>query len=232
MAIGYDTFYNYMQKSDEGKETASMLVSAAKKLAFADTVRAYKGNNTRWININDNFQGVISGGVMALILAMADEKEVAEEVIYLSENVLRSMQLAVSLFTPDGGYYEGISYSEYMLDNLTMGITALFNSCKTDYGLGNAKGFSNAGDFFLYMQTGKNRFNFSDCEASASNTMLPAFFARYYKKIDAAKLTVKQNKFRAFKSSVLYWMQYCKALEIWGDSQNSSPALDKYFYYK
>lgn len=230
LAIGYDTFYNYMQKSNEGKETASMLVLAAKNLAFADTVSAYKGNNIRWININDNFQGVISGGVMALILAMADEKEVEDEIIYLSENVLRSMQLAVSLFTPDGGYYEGISYSEYMLDNLTMGITALFNCCQTDYGLGNAKGFSNAGDFFLYMQTSKNRFNFSDCEPGATNTMLPAFFARYYKKTDAAKLTVKQNKYRAFKSSVLYWMQYYKALELWGDSQNLSPELDKYFY--
>lgn len=230
MAVGYDAFYNYLMQSSEGQENAALFREAVKRLPFADAIKAYKGGGgVHWINICDNFQGVISGGMMALLLSVADEEDVREEVLYLLENVLRSMQLAVSLYAPDGGYFEGVAYSEYMLTNLSNAITSLFNCCGTDWGLGNAKGFRNAGEFFVYMQTPEHRFNFSDCSRPATNTMLPAFFAHYYGSVSAAKMTILENEYRDTSYDMSGYLHYDKAISIWGDADVSHYGTDKYF---
>ena len=244
MALGYDAFYNYMMQTDEGKEKAMYYRKRVRELPFRDTIDAillrrgremsggsYK--NVHWMKLCDNFQGVVGGGLMALALSMADEQDMYEDSMYMLENLIRTMEIAISLYMTDGGYFEGVGYSEYMLSNLTKGITALFNTCGTDYGFGNAKGFTNAGEFFVYMQTLENRLNFSDCTREASTTMIPAFFARYYGKTHAAEITVKENKLRGVlydAYDMLNYMQYYKSLDIYGRADISNQEIDKYYY--
>lgn len=241
MAVGYDAFYNYMMKTEEGREKAAYYRQRVRQLPFRDTLDALLGRQGRemlggkyitvhWMKLCDNFQGAIGGGLMALALSMADEEDMYEKSMYMLENLVRTMEIPVSLYMPDGGYFESVAYSEYMLTNLSNGITSLFNCCGTDYGLGNAKGFTNAGEFFVYMQTPENRLNFSDCDRTASNTMLPAFFARYYGKTHAAKMTIEENKFRDVSYDMLQWLNFYKAIEENGEVDISQLDTDRYYY--
>ncbi len=192
MAIGYDSFYNYMTQ-----EQRDLFKAAIKRLPFADTIRAYSGGGgVHWITIRDNFMGVIGGGMMALILAVADEEDLRDDVSYIAENLIKSLEIAISLYYPNGGYFEGVGYSEYMLGNLCMAIEAMFKCCNTDYGFEYAKGFTDAGHFFAYMQTTKARLNFSDCARGFSATYLPLWFGYRYGKTDTARLWYYINQIK------------------------------------
>lgn len=232
MAIGYDTFYNYFSATEEGRSKLESIKNAALRTALADTETAYKGEGgPRWIKLRDNFSGVIGGGVMALLLAMADESEVCGKAAYLLENLIKSNEIAVSLYAPDGGYFEGVSYSEYMLGNLTGGIEALFNCCGTDYGLGSAIGFSNAGSFINYMQSSKYNFNFHDCSAQASETYLPYWFAYRYGATAEAEIHYKKDSVRNAGISALGKYYYTMSCEKFGKPDVSDAPLDKYFLH-
>ena len=231
MAIGYDTFYNYLNQTDEGKEKLETIRKAADKLVFADTIKAYKNEGgPHWITLRDNFLGVIGGGVLCLALSMADEDDLTSDVGYLMENVLKSLQVAVSLYETNGGYYEGVSYSIYMLTNLVNGIEALYHCVGTDYSLGSAVGFKNAGDFLVYMKTPNNTFNFHDCAPGYTTTLLPSWFAYRYGQVNSSRIAYELNKLNGYTGHIMEFMNYSKANELYGESDLADSELDKYFY--
>lgn len=233
MAVGYDGFFNYFSKTDEGKATLAEIRAASKRLVLDDTKNAYlRKGGPRWVTIADNFQGVISGGVLSLALSMLDEASADgtyDDMIYIIENIVKSMEIAVSLYQTNGGYFEGVSYSEYMLGNLTKGIGALFNCFGSDYSLGSARGFTDAGSFFIYMQTINNRLNFHDCTPGVTSTMLPAWFAYHYGKTEAAEMTVLQNKIRNSSPDILGLLNYSRACDKYGKAEVSGMPLDMYY---
>ena len=231
MAIGYDTFYNYLNRTDAGKEKLETIRAAADKLVFADTIKAYKNQGgPHWITLRDNFLGVIGGGVLCLALSMADEDDLASDVGYLLENVLKSLQVAVSLYETNGGYYEGVSYSIYMLTNLVNGIEALYHCVSTDYSLGSSVGFKNAGDFLVYMKTPNNTFNFHDCAPGYTTTLHPSWFAYRYGQVESSRIAYELNKLNGYTGHIMEFMNYSKANELYGEGDLSDIDLDKYFY--
>ena len=163
MGVGFDSFYNYMMSSEQGKADLKYIKESILRMAYADHKQAYAGNGgPRWITLHDNFTGVIGGGMMALILAVCDEEDMQTDSEYLAENILKSLYTSAELYFPTGGYFEGVPYSDYMLGNLLIALEGMFKCCGTDYGIGSAPGFTKAGNFFTYMQTSKGCFNFHD----------------------------------------------------------------------
>ncbi len=230
MAIGYDSFYNYMIKTEHGQETLELMRETVARLAFADSIRAYRGEGgAHWPVIRDNFSGVVGGGVMALALAMADETELFEEISYLLENVIKSNEIAVSLFYPDGGYYEGVGYAEYMLRNLVISTEALFHCCGTDYGLGSARGFSETGSLFVYLQTPEESFNFHDSTPGALSVSFPYWFGLRYGEYETAHQAWEQNHLRRAPMEALGLLYYNKMIDQSGAANTAEQPLDKYF---
>ncbi len=230
MAIGYDSFYNYMIETTYGQETLELMREASSRLAFADSIRAYRGEGgAHWPVIRDNFSGVVGGGVMALALAMADETKFFEEISYLLENVIKSNEIAVSLFYPDGGYYEGVGYAEYMLRNLVLSTEALFHCCGTDYGLGSVRGFSKAGSLFVYLQTPEESFNFHDSTPGALTVGFPYWFGLRYGEYETAQQAWEQNRLRRAPMDALGLLYYSKMIDQSGAVDTAEQPLDKYF---
>ena len=229
MAIGYDSFYNFLQKSQEGKEIEEEIKDAAARLAFADTLSAYEGreNAPHWIKSVNNFSGFVSGGVIALCLSMADEYENEDDMAYLLENLINTLEISASLYGFDGGYYEGVSYAQYTFSNLLKGLCALQNCMGTDFDIGKAKGFADAGEFLLYMQTVKHRFNFSDATKDADRALHTPFFGYYYGKTDAMHMEMRENDVRGGTPSVLEYLLFSKAKEKYGKANELS--RDAYF---
>ena len=117
MGIGFDSFYNYMNSTPEGKKDIKYLKERMVELQYADHIASYSKGITSgptWITYQDNFVGCIGGGMMCMLLAICDEPGIEEESEYLLENVLRSLYIAAETFYPDGGYYEGLTYGDMM----------------------------------------------------------------------------------------------------------------------
>lgn len=223
MAVGFDSFYNYMSQEDR-----EFFKDAIKRLPFADTIRAYSGGGgVHWITIRDNFMGVIGGGVLSLALAVADEEDLREDAAFIAENVIKSLGIAVSLFYPNGGYFEGIGYSEYMIGNLCKSIESLFKCCGTDYGFEYAKGFTDAGHFLVYAQSSKYRLNFSDCDRYFSATYLPYWFGYRYGQTDTAKLWYHINTTRGANLGV--YSSYFVDKGIGFEASHNNMPLDAYY---
>ena len=232
MGIGFDMFYNYMLSSDAGKADMQYIKNRILALTYADHILAYTGKGgPHWITMQDNFLGVVGGGLMTLILAVADEPDMQESSEFLAENVLKSLEIAAGIYFPDGGYYEGIGYSTYMLDNFTLVLSGLFNTCGTDYGLGLAKGFSEAGDPFTYLQSVNNLVGYHDASDSYSSNLVREFWGWRYNKPEQAE-AARVNKAlggRTRDIRTLYYYQ--RAIDKAGyiPDINQLP-LDAYFY--
>lgn len=230
MAIGYDSFYNYLNKTASGKVKLQSYRNAIENLAFTDTILAYSGGDgPHWITIADNFSGVIGGGMLALCMAVADESQFKDKMPYLLENILKTNALSAVLYYNDGGYFEGVRYSEYMLTNLGVGIETLFKACNSDYGISNARGFKKAGSMFAYLNTPTQAFNFSDCEPQPSKQFVPLWFGYRYGEVGAAELNMKRMRMDGQrKESIRNIFFYKKMIEKYGETEENIP-LDNYF---
>lgn len=232
MGIGFDTFYNYMNSSKEGREDIQFIKESIKRLPYASYIPKYDGSkDAGCVDDRGNFLGPVCGGLMILGLAVCDEEDMQAQTGYLMENVIKSLGIAVSLFSPDGGYFESVSYGGYMLGNLTIAINALFNSCKTDYGLGSPRGFTDAGDSFTYLQSPDDAFNFHDCEEWYCLNDIREFFAYRYNKPETAELA-KIQKFLGGHDRDLHSLYYYdRAVKDKGLMPDvSAMPNDKYFH--
>lgn len=230
MAVGYDTFYKFMNQSSYGKSVIAKVKDAVSKLPFGDTKSALYGNvGVHWMHLKDNFQGVIGGGITALALAFADDVTMKNDLIYILENSLKTNEIMASLYGNDGGYFEGLSYSDYGLDNFTKGLEAILKCTGDDYGFSNCKGFTEAGGFFNYMETPEHLFGFSDCVTNFSSSMIPYWFAYRYGKVEDGEIAFLQNSQRNENISLWGLFYYSKAVDIYGKGDITKVPLDKNF---
>lgn len=233
IGIGFDTFYNYMNSTPEGRENIEYIKTAVRRTVYADHIHAYQTGESAatWMTQQDNFLGVVGGGIMTLCLSMADEEDMQEQSAYLLENSLRSLYIAAELYYPNGGYYEGVSYSKYMLDNLTQALDAMFNCCDTDYGMGNAKGFKNCGDFFTYAQSTCSSLGYHDGGPGYYETNVREFMGYRYDDAFEAQMAYEQKKLGKHSLDIKALYYYAKAVADRGEIPDTSSApLDYYFY--
>lgn len=237
MAIGYDVFYDYMNKTESGREDLAYFKERVVSLAFDPAIGLYKGLGSYetsgvggecWINIRDNMMGVIGGGMLSLVLAFADEEDIQSKTGFLLENIIKSLELGTSMYSPDGGFFEGLQYADYMLHNLSRSIEALWKCCGTDYGLGSAEGFDKVGEYFVYMQSTQNSFNFHDCRPEFHESTIPFWLGYRYGKTDIAKLWYNQYEVNERRIYDVYTTLLCERSTGFSGSNTLQP-LDKYF---
>ena len=233
MGIGYDTFYNYMNRTTQGQADLKYIRESIKRLTFDEHIEMYKKEaGQHWIDINDNFAGVVGGGYMMLLLAVCDEEDLREECEYLLPNVLKTLYSAAELYYPNGGYFEGVPYSTYMLGNFVKGLDAMFECCGTDYGLGSVPGFTRAGDYFTYLQTSKGCFNFHDALPLYSNNPVREFIGYRYNDPVQAEMGRRHKLLAHAKYDLRSLYYYSKAVVDKGleNIDLSGVDLDRYFY--
>ncbi len=239
MGIGFDSFYNYMMSTAEGRKDMQYIKERMVALEYKGHIDSYsKGfyNGPGWITFQDNFVGVIGGGLMCMLLAVCDEEDVRKDSEYLLENVLRSLYNAAELFYPDGGYYEGGDYGDLMMENFMDGMDALYNCCKTDYGMGNIPGFSDAGNAVTYLNSPNGRLNFHDDGGTYWNRFAAEFMGYRYGDVKGA-LMGRYSKRNAGKDHTInyslkglyYFDKAMEGIDVSSIDLSDMP-LDKYMY--
>jgi len=115
-----------------------------------------------WAAVDHNWNQVCNGGLGMGALAVANE-EPALAGEFLSA-ALKSIQIPMPGFAPDGGWMEGPGYWAYATAYNVVFLAALDSALGTDFNLSSIQGFSEAGTFPIYLNGPSGQsFDFADC---------------------------------------------------------------------
>jgi hypothetical protein len=154
-AIGYDWLYDFWSPEQKRVLREAMLEKGIKP---ANDIQA---KETWWARANHNWNQVCNGGIGMGALALLDEAP--DECGRFLEAALKSIQLPMREFAPDGAWAEGPGYWHYASSYNCVFLAALESALGTDFGLAQIDGFSRAGMFPIFASgpTGKS-FDFAD----------------------------------------------------------------------
>ncbi|MBQ4110450.1 MAG: DUF4962 domain-containing protein [Clostridia bacterium] len=228
MAVAYDSFYNYLIKTADGRQKLSGIRKDIDRLAYRINIRGFEGaEQSLWINRNNNWVGVVGGGLLALLLSVGDEEELSDSA-YLIENTLKALEPFAGFYNPDGGFFEGIGYSQYGAYLTVNALVALNRICKTDYGIKEAKGFAEMSDFFVYTHTPNSHFNFHDDSPGFITSYIPYQLGWIYNKPEILEQYDKLHSLSGKSRDILSQLYYDKCMAECDTI--SEVSLDKYFY--
>ena len=175
-AIAYDWLY-----AEWSAEQRAVLKGALVSKGLQLGVDCHRGKSPHgwWVRSEHNWNQVCNGGVGLGALAVADEQP--ELAGALLEASLRSIQLAVRHYAPDGAWSEGPGYWNYATQYTVGFLAGLQSACGTDFGLSRIPGLSEAGFFPVY-STGPTGRTFNYADGGDSPVRSPAMFwlARRY----------------------------------------------------
>lgn len=154
-AIGYDWLYGALSRDEK-----AMIRDAIVNKGLKPALEVYRRGGW-WASCNHNWNQVCNGGIVIGALAIAEEiPDLADEILRYA---LKSVQIAMGMFNPDGGWAEGPGYWGYATSYNVLMLAALETALGTDFGLSEMPGFSETGYFPIYITgpTGRT-FNFAD----------------------------------------------------------------------
>ena len=154
-ALGYDWLYDVWTPAQRATLRAAMV---DKGIKLANDIHS---QNTWWAKARHNWNQVCNGGIGMGALAIGDEvPEVAGPFLAAA---LKSIQLPMAEFAPDGAWAEGPGYWDYATSYNVLFLAALESALHTDYGLAQMPGFAEAGMFPIYASGPSARtFNYAD----------------------------------------------------------------------
>ncbi len=233
IAMGYDSFYNYMKSIKDGQQIINKFNKAIYSMVIAAHIDAYQGNTSKLdhMKIQDNFAGVGVGGLMSILVAVADEKEFEGEVAYLLENAMKTMEVFACLFYPNGGYYESVGYSTYGLGTFTTALVGMKNSFGGFYGLEKAKGFAEYGYSLTFLQSTDWNVCYHDGSTGYVETNLAETFSYLFDDPNQAALAQRQKNLMNRSKDISELFFYTMATEGKEDRINlDALGTDRYFY--
>lgn len=215
-AVGYDWLYDAWTPEQRSVLRAAMV---EKGIKLANKIHQEKRS---WAMVRHNWNQVCNGGIGMGALALAEEEpKLAGEFL---EAALKSIQLAMAEFAPDGAWAEGPGYWDYATTYNLVFLAALQSALGTDFGLSKMEGFSEAGMFPLYLTGPLNRtFNYADGGDGAVRAAQLFWMAKEFKRPAYA---VYERRLASPEPLDLVW--YDHALANDAGAERALP-LDKYF---
>jgi hypothetical protein len=205
VAIGYDWLYNDLSA------TSRQLIGNA--IITKGLVPSQNDKYNGWLRGNNNWNQVCNTGITFGALAVYDLQP--RETAQLLERAIKSVQIPMATYAPDGNYTEGYSYWAYGTTYNVFLISALEQIFGMDYGLSALPGFLKTPVFYrdLVGPSGKP-FNYSDCGVNADG-LQPAMLWFAGKLQDPSLLW--QEKLNITAGKILpRWNRFLPAAMIWG----------------
>jgi len=157
-AIGYDWLYDVWSAEQRDSLRAAMIEKGLKP-----ALASYQGAPTYgwWVKSRHNWNQVCNGGIGLGALAIGDEEPaLAGELLH---GGLKSLQLAMAQFAPDGAWAEGPGYWAYATSYNVVLLAGLASALGTDFGLSGLPAFADTGWFPIYLTGPLGRtFNYAD----------------------------------------------------------------------
>ena len=178
VSIGFDWCYDSFNASQINTIKNALrdkaLVPAYQ--AYAETYGVTKNHNRMyWKNGSGNWNAVCNGGIALAALAIGDESETSARIQTGSssyqtvdlpgeclESGLVSLENLLTSFAPDGAWFEGVTYWQYMMRYYAMYMSSLESAVGTNYGRTAGSGISDTGYYPIYLTGSAGTFNYGD----------------------------------------------------------------------
>jgi len=165
VAIGYDWLYNDISQSSREIIRDALINKGINQ--------SLDSKYNSWLKVTNNWNQVCNAGMTYGALAVYEDKpDLAKQII---ERALKSIQLPMEDFSPDGAYPEGYGYWGYGTSFNVMFISALEKIYNTDFGLSEKPGFLKTAGYLENM-TGPSGKSFNYSDAGAGGGINPAMF--------------------------------------------------------
>lgn len=178
-AIAYDWCYDAFDDTQKAYIENSLL-----KYALIPAQTAYKLNAGSWIDDYNNRNIIGNSGIIMASLAIMDKYPSCYRLV---AEAISNINLAISGFSPDGGWVEGIGYELYTLEYLVPCIQTLLNSFGDDFGLLEYEGLDQIPDFLIATTgpCGSNNFHDSSAPERSDIAYPIAWLGKYFNNIQA-----------------------------------------------
>jgi hypothetical protein len=176
LAIGYDWLHPYWSTDQRERLREAMV-----EKGLRPGVLSHRGGQSYgwWTRVRHNWNQVCNGGIGMGALALAEvEPELAGEFL---EFAVKSIQLPMHEYAPDGAWGEGPGYWRYATSYNVVFLAALQSALGTDFGLSDIVGFREAGLFPIHVTGPLGRtFNYADGGDSTIRAPEMFWLARRY----------------------------------------------------
>lgn len=205
MSIGYDWLFDKL--SDESRE---LLKNAIVNKGINPS---FDSKYNWFLTANHNWNQVCNAGMTYGALAISEDyPDLAKKVI---DRAVKSIQLPMEEYKPDGAYPEGYSYWDYGTSFNVMFLSAIEKAFGTDYGLTASPGFLETSDF-LQSMTGVTGQCFNWSDSGSSGNLSPAMFWFAQKRNDPSVLWVEKSYLATSDYSKFKGDRLLPAIMIWG----------------
>ncbi len=160
VATAYDWMYNALteeQRAIVEEALYDKCIIEAKKWWYG-----IKGPKDKWQIGTANWNPVCNSGISIGALSVLDVyPEEAGEIISLCT---RGLEYVSTRFAPDGAWFEGPAYWDFVFRLLTRYIAAFDKIYNTSFGIDKFEGLDRAASTLLYSQSENGTFNYSDAD--------------------------------------------------------------------
>lgn len=173
MAIGYDWLYSELEPEARKTIREAILHKGIKP--------SEDPKYNSWLKASHNWNQVCNAGMSFGALAIAeDEPELAQKII---QRALKSIELPMADFAPDGAYPEGYGYWGYGTSFQVLFNDAIEKAYGSDFGLNKTPGFFATANYLLHMVgPAKKNFNYSDAGGGVAFHPAMVWFAKQTQK--------------------------------------------------
>lgn len=221
MGYVYDALYGYLNAAQKEK-----LLLAIRQKGLDEALRFYDGTTDAvclyWSTNRHNWNIVCNGGVITAAAAIFDsDPEYCSEII---SKAICSLEYAMPMYLPDGGFEEGSSYWTFAAEYLVCFHDALCMTFDTDFGIFQKYNLGSTAKFPLYMDSDGGTFSVGDAYLYQQMSSDAYYFA--IKSGNRALASLIANKIEEYdKSGNLIFFKYFQR----SSDDDTEPPLDAYF---
>ena len=163
VAIGYDWLYDCLTV-EQRKTVRDAIVKNGFNPLMAEYLNLPRESGYPWGQGKpDNFHFFGDGSGITLALAVCDEPDVQDLATEVLGNAMEHIRRAVSMFGPDGAWYEGPSYWAFLMVPYGTFVSSLEYAAGSTYGYLDVPGVEETCYFISAVTSPKGIFAYHDC---------------------------------------------------------------------
>lgn len=199
MATMYDLFYHKMDD-----ETKSLIGEAIVEKGLKPAYESYYGKGESEFPLKTSNWNVICNGMAAIgAMAVADEYE-SQMCFDIIEKGLKSSELMMTQFAPDGSWFEGPSYWHYLMMYMVPYFDALERVFDSNFGLMDVPGMKETGYYLMNISGNSGAFSYHDSPINYKGNVMETFwFAKHLGDASLARARLNEMEKTGTKGTIL-----------------------------
>lgn len=177
-AIGFDWLYHSLTESERSQVIDSIYQKGLLEIMKDYTQSDDLDRSYNWSKTTSNWQAVSNGGLGMAALAILGESEYDDTALAVIENGLRFIENPLINYFPDGTWFEGQTYWQYMAQYMTFYISCLNSTLGTSYGLELTPGYARGAYFVISYDGPKGVMNLNNASQGKASSPQMHYMAK------------------------------------------------------